>query len=835
MSEFRTPLGESVFQSKYAHEGAETWEKLARLVVEDVCQDRLSRDDKDQLAAYIRDFKFIPGGRYLYYAGRENKFFNNCLTGDNQVLTPDGWRYLDSFGEDDPVDIWSPVEQDFLKTTIHYHGHQPIQKITFRYPSGRSTLEKVVYATPDHKWMTTRGPTEDLQVGDVVPAAISGSGWDTDPSGFLHGAVFADGNKHPLKSGVAHQLRLCGDKGKYRPICEQAGMTFSEPSFAEGDSVGYINSPVDLKELPDTDDLEYLVSFIRAWVAFDGHNNRQLHTTDREALEWFVAHAPIAGLYPVGDIRTDTKPSNYGPRKSLHSVKFRTYEDFRGWKVSSISPAGTANVYCPFEPKHNRITIQGGMDTFNCFLLKAEEDTREDWAALTYRATSCLMTGGGIGIDYSVYRPKGALIRRTGGQASGPIPAMEMVNELGRRVMQGGSRRSAIYASLNWQHGDVEEFLKIKNWHDQKIAGTDTTVGEVKEQDFDFHAPLDYTNISVNYDDAWLNKPDRHLDPVFLANVRQALSTAEPGMSFNFGDKQNETLRNACCEVTSEDDSDVCNLGSVNMARIHDLQEFKDVVELATKFLVCGTLRADLPYEKVHAVREKNRRLGLGLMGMHEWLLQRGEDYDFTEDMRIWLAHYAFESQYTAKTFADQLGISHPVAQRAIAPTGSIGILAGTTTGIEPVYTVAYKRRYRKNNVWHYQMMIDPTAEAIVQETGCDPDTLDTALSMAEDPERRIKFQADVQDFVDQAISSTLNLPAWGSEKNNACRVESFAKILSSYAPRLRGFTCYPDGARGGQPLVPISYSEAKANPGEYIEEAVDVCDATGKGGTCGI
>lgn len=88
----------------------------------------------------------------------------------------------------------------------------------------------------------------------------------------------------------------------------------------------------------------------------------------------------------------------------------------------------------------------------NCFLLKAETDTREDWADLSWKAESCLMTGGGIGVDYSVYRGEGTPIQRTGGQASGPIPKMQMINEIGRRVMQGGSRRSAIYASLNWKH-----------------------------------------------------------------------------------------------------------------------------------------------------------------------------------------------------------------------------------------------------------------------------------------------------------------------------------------------------------------------------------------------
>lgn len=173
----------------------------------------------------------------------------------------------------------------------------------------------------------------------------------------------------------------------------------------------------------------------------------------------------------------------------------------------------------------------------NCYLLRAEEDTREEWAALAQRATSCLMTGGGIGVDYSRLRGKGKPIRKTGGVSSGPISLMSMLNEIGRNVMQGGSRRSAIYASLNWQHEDIPLFLKAKDWSEQ--------IKQLKSGDFNFPAPLDMTNISVNYDDAWLNKQDRHLDATFLQNCKQAMQTGEPGFSFNFGDKQNETLRNA--------------------------------------------------------------------------------------------------------------------------------------------------------------------------------------------------------------------------------------------------------------------------------------------------
>ena len=184
------------------------------------------------------------------------------------------------------------------------------------------------------------------------------------------------------------------------------------------------------------------------------------------------------------------------------------------------------------------------------------------------------------------------------------------------------------------------------------------------------------------------------------------------------------------------------------MGRVEDIREMSEVVDLETKFLICGTLKAKLPYDKVELTRAKNRRLGLGLMGMHEWLIQKGEQYEVTTELHNWLAVYKGVSDKVSKATTDRLSISRPVANRAIAPTGSIGILAGSSTGIEPLFAVSYKRRY------------------------------------------------------------------------------------------LRGFTFYPYGSRGGQPLTSVPYSEAVEKLGEEFDEHVethDICDISGTGGTCGV
>jgi ribonucleoside-diphosphate reductase alpha chain len=466
----------------------------------------------------------------------------------------------------------------------------------------------------------------------------------------------------------------------------------------------------------------------------------------------------------------------------------------------------------------------------NCLLMKAD-DSREGWADLIHKNTLGLMTGAGIGTDYSAVRPEGKPIRKTGGFATGPLALMQMINEAGRGVMQGGSRRSALWAGLLWSHADIMKFIVMKNWIKE--------VRDMKAKDFNFPATLDGTNISTGLDDEFFeaysnekHEKNSHANIVYWAAVERMLRTGEPGFSIDTGKNHKETLRNACTELTSEDDSDVCNLGSINLARITNLEEMKAVVEAATAFLLAGTVYSDVPFAKVDTVRTKNRRLGLGIMGIHEWLLVNGKKYGADAELDKYLTVYATSGDY-AKKYSKEWDLSCPVKTRAIAPTGTIGIIAETTTGIEPIFCVAYKRRYLKGSIWNYEYVVDPTAKRLIEEKGVRPADIEDAYVLAEDVERRLAFQAHVQKYVDHGISSTINLPQWGSELNNKDTVQKFGKTLMKYLPLLRGVTTYPDGARNGQPLTPVSWKTANEHIGEVFIEAGDACDLRG-GGTCG-
>jgi ribonucleoside-diphosphate reductase alpha chain len=188
----------------------------------------------------------------------------------------------------------------------------------------------------------------------------------------------------------------------------------------------------------------------------------------------------------------------------------------------------------------------------NCFTLIAEEDTREEWGNICKKASDCLMSGGGIGVDYSLLRPSGRTLSRTGGISSGPLPLMSSINEIGRNVMQGGSRRSAIYASLNWQHEDIEAFLAIKDWPQ--------VIRDLKAQDFNFPAPLDMTNVSINWDTTFIESVatrDREgyvnilnkAPQLWYDSVLKMCKSGEPGHSYNFWENEKDTGRNASNSV----------------------------------------------------------------------------------------------------------------------------------------------------------------------------------------------------------------------------------------------------------------------------------------------
>jgi ribonucleoside-diphosphate reductase alpha chain len=478
----------------------------------------------------------------------------------------------------------------------------------------------------------------------------------------------------------------------------------------------------------------------------------------------------------------------------------------------------------------DRIFIPGGRYLYsagrpkqmyqNCYAFSVD-DSREGWATLLHDVTMCLSTGGGLGVNYSKLRESGSPIYGTGGKASGPIALMQMVNEVARHVMAGGSRRSALWAGLDWRHPDVEKFISIKQW-DNDIRG-------MKQKSFEYPAPLDMTNISVLVDDEYfqdLNNPTSYAFKLHEIICRAMIQTGEPGfanMSRTRQDDPDAISFNACTEIPMHN-KEACNIGSIVMPRIKDTNHLAEVTELATQFLYNGSLRTGFPTKDIADTVGRNRRLGLGMMGLHEWMIMQGTGYRPSKVLENWLSVWRDVSNHTADWYSRRYG-ARPIALRAWAPTGTISIIAETTSGIEPIYCKAYKRRYLDGTKHYFQYVIDPAVKRL-QRAGIPHNQIEDSRDLSDDIERRLQVQTLVQQYTDNAISSTINIPAGTSEL-----YQKFNHLSQKYMPSLKGLTVYPSGARAGEPLSPVSIDEASNNVGVVFEEDSEKC----QGGVCGL
>lgn len=486
--------------------------------------------------------------------------------------------------------------------------------------------------------------------------------------------------------------------------------------------------------------------------------------------------------------------------------------------------------------------------TQNCLLLSCE-DTREGWAHTGWKAKMALMTGAGIGIYWGKLRPSGSRVKRTGGVASGPVPEMIATNENGRSAVQGGDRRAAIWAGLPWDHPDCEtQFITAKDWPDYiKEAKRKNALGEGP----DVPAPLDMTNISVCLDDEFFAAYDDNTHPkhelahaVYWKTVDQMTQTGEPGFSIDIGEQSDEKLRNACTEIVSADDSDICNLGGLVLPRFESVQGFEDAVRVGVQYLTAGTVYSLVPYtaeqspdgQGVDAVREKNRRLGLDLIGVHEFLLRKGVGYGTDEAFEVlepYMKVYDRALEF-AVDFQDECKLSHSVAATSGAPAGTRSIGAETTSSHQAIEAAAYRRDVITSKAYetdaretHY--VIAPTIAKLLREgVISEHDTIEDQVSLSEDYERILRQQAYGQRHTDQAISMTINLPHVMRDPGER---RQFGETLYKYLPQLRGITVYPDGAIEGQPITPVPLSEAVAANNVVVEEDEDKC----AGGSCGL
>lgn len=463
-----------------------------------------------------------------------------------------------------------------------------------------------------------------------------------------------------------------------------------------------------------------------------------------------------------------------------------------------------------FIPAGRYLANAGKTKMFTNCLAMTVGDSKEGWATALYKASLALMKQCGVGIDVSQVRSRGSILHTSGGYASGAVSILHMINEVASHIKAGGLRRVALAGSMHWKQSDMEEFLSVKRLTEEQKR--------LREADYEYRTPLDNMNISVRLDDEFiekLNAGDTYATALYNVAIEDMLEYGEPGFSINTGIYSDDIYVNPCFEYRSNKPDSVCNLGSIVLPRIKDMKELRRVIELAIMFLICGREEGDIPYDGI--VKDN---IGLGVTGVHTWLVQKGYNYSVPTELKQWLSEYRHTSKIMAKAFSRELGVPVPTRLRSIQPTGTTSLLAGLTgtnitSGIEPTFAKAYIRKWYKGDT--------PTDEIYIDELASEYGDIEDSFSIP--IEQRLEVLSAIQEFVDMAISVTLNVPADSNEPENVARI---AGIVKPYLSRLRGLTIYRDGSRGLSPLTPIPFKQAlqqkHSTSSEYAECASGIC-----------
>ena len=475
-------------------------------------------------------------------------------------------------------------------------------------------------------------------------------------------------------------------------------------------------------------------------------------------------------------------------------------------------------------------------------------------------------TGGGVGTNYSPIRPRGTAIKGTGGEATGAVSLMEIINQTGEVIKAGGGRRTALMMCLRYDHADIMEFLNAK---------------------LDLER-LNNANVSVLVDDEFFKQVENNEDIVLKFRDRPILdddgvertipaqelwgkiiensyASAEPGiLNIGLANRMNNIhyykpliATNPCGEIWLEAYG-CCCLGAVNLAQhIEDgemnWESLADTVTVGVRLLDNVLDVNQYPIKEIEINCQKVRRIGLGIMGLGHALVKMGYKYGSEEGNAQVdkIMKFIKERSYEASTFlAVERGSfeaynenflnsgfvktlprrikqnirEHGVRNCAlltIAPTGTTSMVMGTSSGIEPIFAPGYIRRYydsdNKSNdrILKEEIVVDPLFKELY-ESGADMDSFVATKDLS--VRNHMEVQAICQKHIDNSISKTINIP-------NDYDINDYGDLMLEFGPQLKGMTVYRQGSRGNEPLSPVTVEQAI----EYLEneQAIEGSAAT--------
>ncbi|MCM3205257.1 adenosylcobalamin-dependent ribonucleoside-diphosphate reductase [Paenibacillus illinoisensis] len=510
---------------------------------------------------------------------------------------------------------------------------------------------------------------------------------------------------------------------------------------------------------------------------------------------------------------------------------------------------------------------------FNCYVIPSPQDSRGGIMKTLTEMTEIMARGGGVGINLSSLRPRRAVVKGVNGSSSGSVSWGGLFSYTTGLIEQGGSRRGALMLMMNDWHPDVMDFITVKQTMGQVTnANLSVCVSnafmEAVKQDGDWELVFPDTS-DPEYDNEWNGDLQQWKEAghqvihyrtvkareIWRTIIESAWKSAEPGVVFMeyYNQMSNSWYFNPiiCTNPCGEQGLPgwgVCNLSAINLSKFYDetshdvaWQELAETTRISARFLDNVIDATPYHFEENQKNQQRERRVGLGTMGLAELMIKlrirygSPESLEFLDKLYGFIAKEAYLASaeiaaekgafpafevepYLQSGFMKNLVGAYPEVGEAIrkqgirnvtlitqAPTGSTGTMVGTSTGIEPYFAFKY---FRQSRLGYDEQFVPIAQEWLDEHPGEElPDYYVTAMDLS--AENHIRVQAAIQQWVDSSISKTANCPA-------DFTVEDTAQLYElAFDLGCKGVTIYRDGSRDVQVLSTTKKEEAKSEVSE--------------------